>query len=284
MKSFKSIFLAAATLGLGLSATAQDLPQPSPAASVTQTVGLTEITVDYSRPGVKGRQIWDALVPYSEVWRTGANASTKITFSTDVTFGGKEVKAGTYSLFAKPDQIQWTIYLNTDLSGWGTGGYDPATNVAEFKVNSRQHPFTERMQFYFSEVAMENGTLTLAWEKLAVDMKIKVNTSKMAMENIEKAIAENPEDARVLRNAASYCKDANTNLEQGLKWMEKSVKIDGSSWYSHFILAQLQYMNGDTKTAKKTANKAMEMGVEAAKKDGKEFQYASMINDAMLDW
>lgn len=284
MKSLKRILLATAVVSFGFAANAQQLPQPSPKAKAMQTIGLTDVEVEYSRPGVKGRIVWNDLVPYGEVWRTGANLNTLISFSTDVKIGGQDVKAGTYSLFAVPNQIQWTIHINSVTDAWGTASYKEENNVASFKVNSRKHPFTERMTFYFSEVGMDKGTLTLAWENVAVDMPIKVNTSEIAMQNIKTAIEEKPEDWRVYRNAASYCKDSGTNLEQGLAWMEKSLELKDDSWYSHFVYAQLLYMNGEEKKAVKAAKKAKKMGEEEAAADGREFMYGKMIDDAMLDW
>ena len=98
---------------------AQELPQPGPAAEIEQTISLIEIEVEYSRPGAKGRTILGDLVPYNTIWRTGANKATAITFSNDVTFGGKEVKAGTYSLFTVPGEKEWTVMLNSETELWG---------------------------------------------------------------------------------------------------------------------------------------------------------------------
>ncbi len=280
----KVLFGALAITAFGFSANAQNLPQPSPSAAVSQTIGLTEVTVEYSRPGVKGRTIWGDLVPYDQVWRTGANASTKIEFSTDVVIGGEEVPAGKYSIFTKPGQIQWTVWISPQLDLWGVDGFDPAKATATFKAEPKKHAFTERMEFSFSEVKDNGGTLTLAWENVAVDMPIKVDTDAQAWKNIETAISENPEDWRVYRNAATYTRNQGKELEKGLGWIKKSLELKNDSWYSHFVHAQLLYMNGDSKAAKKAAKKALEMGEAEAKADGKEFGYAEMINNEMLDW
>jgi hypothetical protein len=150
-------------------------PTPSPAAKVMAQVGTTEITVEYSSPGVKKRKIWGELVPNGKPWRTGANASTKVTFSQDVEVGGKSVPAGTYSLLTIPTPKSWTIILNKNT---GIGGnidekYKQEEDVARFTVTPSKIPARERLTFIFSDVTDDSASLDLEWEKVRVSLPIK---------------------------------------------------------------------------------------------------------------
>jgi hypothetical protein len=162
--------VAAATLLLvSANAYAQpELPRPSPSAKVSQVIGLTEITVDYSCPAVKGRPIWGALVPYDQMWRTGANQATKITFSRDVTFGDKPVPAGTYALFTIPAKGAWTVILNKKAEQSGTArDYKADLDLVRFQVHAKPAPHRERMTFLFSDFTDDKGTLDLGMGQVA---------------------------------------------------------------------------------------------------------------------
>ena len=150
-------------------------PAASPAAKVTAQVGTTEVTVEYSSPGVKKRKIWGELVPYGKPWRTGANSSTKVTFSQDVEIGGKSVPAGTYSLLTIPTAKTWTIILNKNT---GIGGnidekYKQEEDVARVTVTPTRIPARERLTFIISDAADDSATIDLEWEKLRVSIPIK---------------------------------------------------------------------------------------------------------------
>jgi hypothetical protein len=157
------------------SAQAQELkPRPSPAATVSQQVGSTLITVDYSSPAVKKRKIWGDLVPDGKVWRTGANASTKVTFSKDVTFGGKPVPAGTYNLLTIPTAKSWTVILNKNIELAGNvAQYKQDQDVARFTATPKPIGHRERMTFIFSDVTEDAATLDLEWEKVRISIPIK---------------------------------------------------------------------------------------------------------------
>ncbi len=151
-----------------------EAPRPSPAAKVQQRVGLTDITVDYFSPAVKKRKIWGELVPQDKLWRTGANGSTKLTFSKDVVVADKPVPAGTYALLTIPGKKEWTVVLNKNT---GLGGnmdkHSEAEDVAKFTVKPKSNPHRERMTFIFSDFTDDSTSLDLEWEKVKVSLPIK---------------------------------------------------------------------------------------------------------------
>jgi hypothetical protein len=149
-------------------------PRPSPAAKVSQQVGNTMVDVDYSSPAVKKRKVWGDLVPEGKIWRTGANASTKITFSKDVVIGGKPVPAGTYALLTIPTAKSWTVILNKDTTiGGNMDKYKQDQDVARFTVAPKAIPARERLTFIFSDVTDDAATLDFEWEKVRVSIPIK---------------------------------------------------------------------------------------------------------------
>jgi hypothetical protein len=237
-----------------------DLPRPSPSAKVSQVIGLTEITVDYSSPAVKGRPIWGALVPYNQMWRTGANQATKITFSRDVTFGGKPVPAGTYALFTIPTKGEWTVILNKKADQSGTGReYKADLDLVRFQVHAKPAPHRERMTFLFSDFTDDKGTLDLEWDKLRVAMPIKVDTEAQAMANIAKSIDGT---WRTYANAARYLAETKKDYDTGLKYIEQSLslKVD---WFNLWIKATLLADKGKTKDAITVGEQAYELGQKA---------------------
>ncbi|PKD45177.1 DUF2911 domain-containing protein [Rhodohalobacter barkolensis] len=169
----------AAVLGFSLifasSANAQergnDSPRVSPNASVSQTIGTTVVTVTYGRPGVRDREIFGDLVPYDEVWRTGANESTVITFSDNVLVEGRELNAGTYSLYTLPGLEEWNVIFNSNLS-WGTE-YDPTMDVLRVSVDPQEGEFMEQMMIYFDEVTEESGHMIIHWEETKIPVQIE---------------------------------------------------------------------------------------------------------------
>ncbi len=166
-------------LGAGL-VRAEDLkPRPSPAAKVEQQIGTALVTVEYSSPGVKKRKIWGDLVPEGKLWRTGANASTKITFSKDATFGGKPVPAGSYSILSIPTGKSWTVILNKNTGlGANVDQRKPDQDVAQVTVAPKASPFRERLTFLFSDTTDDSANLDLEWEKVRVSIPITVPAAK----------------------------------------------------------------------------------------------------------
>src|SRR5215510_8462446 len=161
------------------------LPEQSPGATVTQTVGLTDITVVYHRPATNGRAIWGALVPYNEPWRAGANENTTVQFSSDVKVGGKPLKAGTYGLHMIPTQKEWTIAFSNMSTAWGSFTYDQKEDALRVSVTPKTEASSEeRLSYGFDDVAETKATLVLRWEKLAVPIALEVDTPKVVMASV----------------------------------------------------------------------------------------------------
>lgn len=176
--TYAIIICAALIIGvLHTSAAAQergsDEARVSPNASVSQTIGTTSVTINYGRPGIKGREVFGgSLAPFGEVWRTGANESTTITFSDDVTVEGEELAAGTYSLYSIPGEDQWTIIFNTKIS-WGTE-YDEGQDVLRVQTEPETAEATEQLLFYFEDVSETSGTAVIRWDDVKVPFTIEV--------------------------------------------------------------------------------------------------------------
>ena len=252
------IFLAFIVTAFVDSAFAQglELPAPSPKASAMQRVGLTDFTIEYSSPGVKGRKIWGGLVPHDQVWRTGANAATKLTASKDFTFLNKKVPAGTYGLFTIPGKQTWTVLLSTNLSAWSPKGYDAKGEVARATVKPETIPHRERMTFIFSNTTDNDVRLDLEWEKLRLPIKIQVDTAAQANANIQAAVdgAWRPHFA-----SARWLLENNGDLDKALTYADASIGIK-PTWWNHWIKAQILAKKGKASEAASVGEKAQSLG------------------------
>lgn len=274
----KLLFVLAAGL-FGFTANAQDLPRPSPLAKIEQTVGLTTIAMEYSRPSKKGRTIFGELVPFDEVWRLGANASTKITTSSDIKIQGKELKAGTYSVLATPNKDIWTLVFNTDLELRGTGNYDAKKNVLEVKTKVVITEETvESFTISINNVTHQSALLSFAWDNTKVDFAIGVETNKIAEENIQAALKKGEDLDQVYYRAASFYyntlgddKKALTNITKGL-----NVKQGHAL---QFLRAQILFDQGHKEEAIKYAKKAVKLAEEAESKG-----WADYIQGTIDSW
>jgi hypothetical protein len=237
------------------------LPRPSQKASVMQTVGLTDITVTYSRPGVKGRKIWGALVPYGQPWRTGANEATTFACTEDVTIEGQKLPAGTYSLLTIPGADEWTVAFNKEKDLWGAYAYKPESDVLQVKVKPQAAAATEEwMSFHFTDLSWTGATLELQWEKLALALRIGVDDVEQALTAVRDTITRAPaDDWRTPYRGASFCLDAGSNLDEGAKWAEKSVAIQ-EGYFNVSLLARYRAEKGNLKDAVSLAEKAIQLG------------------------
>jgi len=253
-----------------------DLPRPSPFAKITQTVGLTDITVDYSSPGVKGRKIWGALVPYDQVWRTGANKATKVTFSQDVTVGDTAVPAGSYAFFAIPGATTWTLILNKDFNQGGAFNYKKELDVARVQVKPQAIPMRERLAYLVSNFTDTTASLDLEWEKIRVSLPIKLNTEAQATANIAGAT----DGAWVPFNqAARYMLETKKDFDAGLKLVDTSLSLK-EHWFNTWTKASLLAAKKDYAQAYKLAARAKELG--DAEKNG--FFAAADVTKALAEW
>jgi hypothetical protein len=252
-------------------------PQPSPAASVTQVVGLTDIVVKYSKPGMKGRTVFGDIVPFDKIWRTGANKSTSISLSTDVTIGGKEVKAGTYALFTIPGKSEWVVILNSNTELWGAGGYEEEKDVARFTVKSSMlKDQVETFTIGFSHLDGANGHLNISWENTNVTILIETAATKMVEDQIKELLVDGP-NAAIYYNAARFYLDNDKDLNQALTWINMAIdKRPDAFWYIH-QKANIQAKLGNTKEAIATAEKSMNMA-----KENEDGDYGYVANNEKL--
>jgi hypothetical protein len=196
----------------------QPLPRPSPNASVEQNIGVTVVTVHYSRPGVKGRAIWGKLVPYGQVWRTGANENTTIRFSTPVTIAGHELPAGLYGLQTIPGADEWTIILSKDADQWGAFSYQPEHDALRFHAKpAAVGAAQEWLSFGFADLSDAGAVLELRWERLVVPFRIEVDTAKNVVAAAEHA------DQRWRDAAAGWCVQAGSCLQEAAQWLDASI-------------------------------------------------------------
>jgi hypothetical protein len=260
-KYFLSFVLIVAVLSTSL---AQRTPQPSPAASVMQTVGVTDFTVVYSRPAAKGRTIFGgsgALVPYGELWRTGANAATTIESSTAFMFGGKRVPAGKYSLLSIPTGGAWTVILNKNTAA-GTGNYKQEEDAARAVVYPTSSPFQESFLIHFTDVTDNSAKLNISWASVSVPITIEVMTDENTMANLEKTLAEKPNDAGVMQNAASFMLSRGKDLDRALALTDKAIGMK-ETYRNVWLKSQILSKMGKPVEALPLAQKALALGASS---------------------
>lgn len=242
-------------------------PPASPTFELKGTVGLTEVKVVYSRPSAKGRKVAGELIPFNEVWRTGANASTKISFSTDVKLNGNPVPAGTYALYSLFTEEEATIILSKNLELWGAIGYDPKDDQLRFKVPVK-HPSShyETFTISFSDFTMNSANLNLKWEHTKVLFNIESEVDAIVMKQIkEQVIDASSADANTYFQAATYFFETNRDTEQALEWVNKAIKLrkEKAYWIVHLqakLLARLKRKEAATAAAKESIELAQLAG------------------------
>ena len=240
-------------------------PRPSPNATLTQTVGLTDVTIKYSRPGVKGRTIWGELVPYDQVWRTGANEATTITFSDDVSVGGQKLAKGTYALFTVPGRDTWDVVFNKQGEQWGAFSYDKTQDVARVTVKPVVADHREWMSFEIPDVTTDQATVVLRWEKVAVPFTIDTGSTAKTMTNLKNAMKPS---WQLPYSAASFAfenKGAATDQEIS-EWLDQSLRVQATTanlWLKARFLQRL----GKTAEARAAADQA----IAAARPDQTDF-------------
>jgi hypothetical protein len=258
---------------------ALELPRPSPTAKIMQTVGLTEISVDYSSPRVNGRKIWGGLLPWGEVWRAGANAATKVTFSREVTVGGTAVPAGTYAFFVIPNKTgAWTLILSKNAQQFGAFSYKKEDDLVRVDARPQPIPMRERLAYSFSDFATQTqASLDLEWEKVRLSLPIKLDTEAQA----EKNIAQFDENRWVPYNAAArYELEQGKHFDEGLKLVDKSIAIK-EQWLNVWTKAQLLAAKGQYREAHALAVHADELG---QKIPADNYFYKDDVKKAIADW
>jgi hypoxanthine phosphoribosyltransferase len=244
------------------------MPQASPAAKISQKVGLTDVTVEYSRPSMRGRKIFGELVPYGDVWRTGANAATILTFSTEVKIEGNIVSPGSYALYSIPGKAEWTMILSSNTKLWGAVGYSDVDDVLRFKVKpGKTGQKYETMEINFVDITDTGSTLALKWENTRVKFRIETEVDDIVMAQIkELVIDQQSENPGLYYQAANYYYTNNKDMEQAYEWITKSVDDDPKYWTMH-LKAKIELSLGKKKEAIESATKSIEMAKEAKNPD-----------------
>lgn len=280
--NIKSLVFVAAMLAFISQGNAQiEMPAASPSASFNQTVGLTNITITYSRPSAKGRTIFGGLVPYGELWRTGANAATKLEFSDDVKVGGKDIKAGTYSLFSIPGENEWTIIINKNPNQGGTGQYKQEEDAARFTVKPNKSGYKfETFTIGIDNITNESADVLIMWENTIVAFPVVVEVDGRVMASIERSLTVSP---NAYFQAASYYHDTGKDLNKALEWITLAVnEYEKTNQNVFWVYRKKSLIEADLKKYKEaiaTAEKSKKMAQEAGNQ-----QYVKFNDDSIAEW
>jgi hypothetical protein len=253
-----------ALMALTLSGNAQiKTPAPSPLGKVSQMIGLTEVKVAYSRPSVKGRAIFGELVPFDQLWRTGANAATTIKFEDKINIGGVDVAPGKYSVFTIPGAVEWTFILNKDAKAQ-TGSYSQEKDVLRYKVKSTSLPVqVETFTIGFEAVKENSAVLRLMWAQTAVDIPIVTEVDNQVMKAIDKTLAG--PSAGDYYTAARYYFDNAKDINKAHEWINKAVEMgkDEPKFWVIYRQALIKEKVGDTKGALAAAEASKALAIKA---------------------
>ncbi len=263
----------------GLSATSQiKTPAPSPVQTLKQDIGLSEFEVTYSRPSTKGRVVFGDLVPYGKMWRTGANASTKLKFNDAITFNGVKVEKGEYALYTIPNATEWTVILYKDITCWGVcEEYSADKEVAKFMVKpSTLANAVETFTISIDDVTNTGATLRMAWSKTAVDIKMTNDVDTKVMASID-AFMNPKADYRPYFNAASYYFESNKDMNKALEYVNKAISINATAYWVLHLKAKIQYAMKDYKGAIVTAELSKKVAAEDKNDD-----YVA-LNDKLIE-
>lgn len=264
----RKTIIAMATLLVASAVSAQqlNLPRVSPKGSVMQTVGTTDITITYNRPGVKGRTIWGGLVPYDQVWRTGANEATVIELSDEVQINGQKLAKGKYSLHTIPGRDQWTVIFNKTSNQWGSYSYDQAHDALRVTVKPERAEFREWMQFEIPEMTTDTAKVQLRWENVAVPFTVDTQATAKALEAAEKAIASASSQRWLTPYRAADFAFSSNRMTEAQRWLDLSLK-EQETTANLWLKARMLNAQGKKADALRTA----EMAIAKATADQQDF-------------
>lgn len=257
-----------------------EVPRSSPSAKMEQSVGLTNVTLEYARPSMRGRTIFGDLVPYNKLWRTGADANTKISFSDDVVIDGKTLKAGEYAIFTKPGKESWEVIFYTDTNNWGTPGDWDETKVAA-KITTEVYEMPMKIESFtmtFDDLSNNSGVLGILWENVYVGVKFEVPTDKTVTAAIDKVMSG--PNANDYYAAAVYYSENGKDINQAKAWIEKAMEMTETPRFWQLRNQSLIYAKaGDKKLAIATAKKSLAAAEKAGNAD-----YVKMNKDSLAEW
>ena len=257
-------------------------PSASTAAEIEQVVGLTEIEIDYNRPSKKGRNIFGNLVPYGKIWRTGANSGTEISFSTDITINGQNIKEGTYSIFSIPNKDSWEIILYADTDLWSVPRNWDETKIifqSNFKTNMNNDKSVETFTISFDNITNNDFDLVFSWDETYVSVPINVPTRSLVDNQIKSIMSDKPKSSDYY-SAAVYYLQENNKLDVALDWMNKAIDmIENPRFFQLRQFSLILAANGKYREAIKVAKKSLQLSIQANNQD-----YVKMNNDSISEW
>ncbi len=253
-----------ATLALPLLVIGQQFPAASPKASISQRVGFCDIDVIYHRPRVRGREIWDVLVPYGEVWRTGADYPTFISFSSQVFIEGAPLDAGRYALYTIPDEGRWTIIFSRNTELWGAFGYKAEDDALRVDVRPRESSWIESFTIELMDVKDDSAVLDLRWEKIAVPVRLRVDIHETIITNVRSVIDKGEQvDWGLFWRGAGYLLEHRRDLGTAMEWIEKSIALE-KNWMNTWTRAELLAARGELGRAAEAGSEALELCTQNA--------------------
>lgn len=258
-----------------------ETPQPSPTAKMEQKVGLTDVTLEYSRPSMRGRTIFGDLVPYGTLWRTGANANTTITFSDDVTVDGQTLKAGSYAIYTIPNEKSWDVIFYTDTNNWGTPQtWDDSKVAAKVTANVYAMPMKiDTFTMTFDHLSSGGATLGMLWENAYVGVPFNVPTDNKVLANINDVMSGNPTANDYFAAAVYYLQELK-DIKTAKEWIDKAMSMTEKPAYWQLRQQSLIYAKfGDKKGAIEIAKKSLAGAEKAGNQD-----YVKMNNDSLKEW
>ena len=279
----RAIIFTLLLLTVNLSFSQINTPRVSPASEVEQMVGLTEIEIEYSRPSMRGREVFGNLVPFGKVWRTGADNSTKISFDTDVIISGKTIQSGTYSIFSIPNKESWEIIFYSDVELWGVPRdwsenkivFSSMFDVKKLKKSNTVETFT----ISFNDLTNNYVNMSISWENTSVDIIIEVPTRAMVESDINKVLSDKPKSSDYYAAAVFY-RQENINLDKALEWMNKAIEMNESPRFWQYRQQSLiMAANDKYADAVDAAKKSLNLAIEADNQD-----YIKMNRESIAEW
>ena len=254
-------------------------PKASPLAKMEQKVGLTDIKIEYSRPSKNGRTIFGDVVPYNEIWRTGANENTKLTTTDPLIFGTDTLKPGTYALFVKPTEKQWEIYFYTEITNWGVPSTwsESKISIKQIKAVTTLQETIETFTISMDDLENETATLNFAWDKVKVSVPFQLLTHQKVISSIQKVM--NGPSAADYYSAGNYYFTSKVDLKKALEWVTKALELQPDTYYMMRTKALIQKELGDVKAAIDTAKKTIVLAEKAGNK-----QYITMLTNYIKEW
>lgn len=278
-KTMKKIYLFTILI-CGFSFGQIQTPQPSPFSKIEQVVGLTDVTINYSRPALRNRVIMGELVPYGEMWRAGANANTTIEFSDAVVLGGQKLEAGKYAIFIRPGVSMWEVFFYTKTDNGGLlGEWDPkaVAAVAEIPTTTLENP-VESFTISIDDLDQNGAQLNFRWEKTQTSLKLEVPTDSKTMASIEKTMQGEPK-AQDYYSAAIYYRETGRDLKKAKDWISKAIEMDSGKYWMYRQQALILHALNENEAAIAASQTSLKLAIEAGNQD-----YVRLNEKAIEEW